>query len=644
MTVMSRFSATHYSKPSAPSALPRPTTMSLETPDNGSEKFDYRSPFSSLQVNPGKRDQLFAAAVTKVESAPIASAVQSSSLRIRDQQESIQVVGILDEVGLDSGLTNDVLGTKESTVVVQAKPTKATTPTLVKLNMAVQMPVHRPASIQTYTQILSKSYELHEYPIPRFFIVLPKSTRGKDTVVKSFSDKFRLYFVCECGIHTSEEGSIHVSHVGYDINKPATFFKKFGLYVLAMMQMIRSRASEVGFVTPQQEPLRLAEGAGINQEQLYYTEEAFSGLIDQMISFIELKTMPANEVIVPQQSREIETLQGVGLVQLKTFLNESDKGQAALGSLYRIVTEKGHVKWVCLRHFLTTHRVSARTKLLKFVVASGSEFNMTLGLLKISLRNRNQAKEFYATLGEAQAVHALTIQLKWSVTMDDLKKFSEAILKSPIIDLCFDGDAFSRSMSDIFNLRRRYDPLVHLMVEGHIQMIKFENFRGFFGHISDSGVSVSQSIPTLRVLDLCLNTDDKHRSQILGLVKNCTGLRRLRMRSSEEMDDPTIACVKACPSLEELEILCDSTTTILHLMDSIVPVKMRRDDNLLNLRSLLIEKPACSALTTFSKDGTPVIDVTSTDDRSWQKIFMTYGWAMEKSWAPTVPAAGRKQL
>lgn len=572
--------------------------MSLESADNRPERTDYRA-LRSLKDNSAKTDQQDAAS-------------------------------------------------KETTVAVEAKPTNTTEPLLVSHNMTLD----RLANIQTYTQVLTKSYELHEYQIPRFFIVLPKSTRGQDTILKPFSDQFRLYFVCECGMHTTDEGSevvekVHLSqHRGYDINQPAAFFKKFGLYVLAMMQTIR-RASVVEFDFPQLEHLKLMQETDGTQEQLNYTKETFGRLIDETISSIEKKTKPADggtdldlgDNIGPQQLREIETLEDVGLVQLGTFLKETDEGQA-LGNLYRTVTDKGHVKWVCRQHFLTTHRESAWIMLLKFVVANGGEFNETLGSVKISLQDRTQAREFYAALEEAQGVHALAVQLKWSVTMDDLKKLSAAILKSPVIDLRLDGDAFSRSVSDIFNHRRQYDPLLRLLVEGRIQMVKFENFRGFFGHISGSSVDVFQSIPRLRVLDLCLHLDDKHRSQILGFVKKCTGLRRLRMRSNEKMDDPTIACARACPSLEELEILCGSTITIIHLMDTIVPEKMRRDDHLVNLRSLLIDKPGCSVLTTFSKDGMPVVTITSEDGHSWPTIIEKYGWAMKETSAPTVSVAG----
>jgi len=49
--------------------------------------------------------------------------------------------------------------------------------------------------------LLTQTYELHEYPIPRLFIVLPDN-RSSWNPMDFFSNKFRLYFLCECGEHT----------------------------------------------------------------------------------------------------------------------------------------------------------------------------------------------------------------------------------------------------------------------------------------------------------------------------------------------------------------------------------------------------------------------------------------------------------
>ncbi|KAF9117696.1 hypothetical protein BGX30_005228, partial [Mortierella sp. GBA39] len=51
---------------------------------------------------------------------------------------------------------------------------------------------------QRVDAILVQNYELHEYPIPRLFVVLPDSFNDWDP--RNFLiERFRLFFLCECG-------------------------------------------------------------------------------------------------------------------------------------------------------------------------------------------------------------------------------------------------------------------------------------------------------------------------------------------------------------------------------------------------------------------------------------------------------------
>jgi hypothetical protein len=54
--------------------------------------------------------------------------------------------------------------------------------------------------------LLNQTYELHEYPTPRLFIVLSDNTSSWNPL-NFFSNKFRLYFLCECGEHTKVTNS-----------------------------------------------------------------------------------------------------------------------------------------------------------------------------------------------------------------------------------------------------------------------------------------------------------------------------------------------------------------------------------------------------------------------------------------------------
>ncbi|KAF9090096.1 hypothetical protein BGX27_002350, partial [Mortierella sp. AM989] len=88
----------------------------------------------------------------------------------------------------------------------------------------------RLAILQKHAQaILVQNFELHEYPIPRFFIILPVD-QTKWNPKKILENKFRLHFLCECGDHTvkaskTSQNNIHIAkHEGYEIRNGTEFF------------------------------------------------------------------------------------------------------------------------------------------------------------------------------------------------------------------------------------------------------------------------------------------------------------------------------------------------------------------------------------------------------------------------------------
>ncbi|KAF9959184.1 hypothetical protein BGZ72_010120 [Mortierella alpina] len=156
--------------------------------------------------------------------------------------------------------------------------------------------IDRLAIIQSRVHaVLTQTYELHEYPIPRLFIVLPADTQRRDKVLSPFTTRFRLYFLCECGEHTKQQhgafsreqqtwstetggdsgntsykdnsGSrmathhIHLAkHEGYDLDRPTEFFRKYGSHILTLLQMLKYGIIAAGFVVPPLAQLGLIEG------------------------------------------------------------------------------------------------------------------------------------------------------------------------------------------------------------------------------------------------------------------------------------------------------------------------------------------------------------------------------------------------
>ncbi|KAF9354310.1 hypothetical protein BGX34_011101, partial [Mortierella sp. NVP85] len=70
------------------------------------------------------------------------------------------------------------------------------------------------------SKILLQTLELHEYTVPRLFIVLPKPIGKWDKFATPFRHQFRLFFLCEgCGcIDSDHPDEIHLAiHPGYDL-------------------------------------------------------------------------------------------------------------------------------------------------------------------------------------------------------------------------------------------------------------------------------------------------------------------------------------------------------------------------------------------------------------------------------------------
>ncbi|KAI8358972.1 hypothetical protein B0O80DRAFT_259366 [Mortierella sp. GBAus27b] len=99
--------------------------------------------------------------------------------------------------------------------------------------------------------LMNQTYELHEYPIPRLFVVLPQDTSSWGPM-DFVSNKFRLYFLCECGDHTRRTASkiphhIHLAkHEGYEITRPKEFFQQYGHNVLTVLKMLKFGVSVAG--------------------------------------------------------------------------------------------------------------------------------------------------------------------------------------------------------------------------------------------------------------------------------------------------------------------------------------------------------------------------------------------------------------
>ncbi|KAI8358968.1 hypothetical protein B0O80DRAFT_259308 [Mortierella sp. GBAus27b] len=199
--------------------------------------------------------------------------------------------------------------------------------------------------------LMNQTYELHEYPIPRLFVVLPQDTSSWGPM-DFVSNKFRLYFLCECGDHTRRTASkiphhIHLAkHEGYEITRPKEFFQQYGHYVLTVLKMLKFGVSVAGVAIPAVTLLVRTESLDRASSSLKMLIGNLQTGMDHTIGCLEKATADNGEPGegVSHQMETNEALEGADLRKLDTFLKNKDDSKV-LGNLFRTITSEGHVKW-----------------------------------------------------------------------------------------------------------------------------------------------------------------------------------------------------------------------------------------------------------------------------------------------------------
>jgi len=328
--------------------------------------------------------------------------------------------------------------------------------------------------------LLTQTYELHEYPIPRLFIVLPQDRSSWDPL-DLFSHKFRLYFLCECGEHTKSNKStiphhIHLAkHEGYDIVRPKEFFRQYSSYVLTILRMLKFGISVAGVAVP-------AVSLLVCEDTIVKTSSSLRMLIgnlqsgmDETIMYLEKMSKEDQAINGPsQRMKNNEALEGADLRQLETFLMVEDENRV-LGNLYKIVTPEGHVKWVCVDHYRENYRENYREKAAKAfhntMEALRGSFDESMGRVEVKLRSRIQAEQFYAALTKAKSVYELVIDLDWETTRRDFKSLRDALAVTCVGVLELNLNDHHGPTIDVLNRGQRYDPIFDMIRHSTIRSV-----------------------------------------------------------------------------------------------------------------------------------------------------------------------------
>ncbi|KAG0247840.1 hypothetical protein BG011_000829 [Mortierella polycephala] len=456
-----------------------------------------------------------------------------------------------------------------------------------------QHTLDRLSVIQTRIQaLITQTYELHEYPIPRLFIMLPKDRELWDRL-NPFTHTFRLYFLCECGKHTKPSTTtsttsatsatstishhVHIAkHEGYDLQRPTEFFEKYGPYVLTMMQMVKYGVVAAGVAVPAIGQLKLAEGIDSVKTGLDIKKHTLGSLMDETISYVQSQVKDGNNIDAPDSTdcEDVfaqEALEGSDLRQLESFLKTRDEGKV-LGNLYRIVTTEGHVKWVCLDHYRENYKESATAQLRDLVAVNGGVFDEQQGSVDTELSSPSAANGFYETLVRARGVQSLSVKLAWDATKTDLQQFHNAIMRSNILALRVDGSSFDRPPRDFVNRGSRFDPLLRLVIGSKLKSFSLLKCDKFLERISSNLKGTTSTLRTLR-LDHCMLTRRSILEQKIAtrIYKRCPNLKELSIDCTD-LDSAYLLMkdsMLALPSLSVVRIIKtqEADEATLHIKD-----------------------------------------------------------------------------
>ena len=184
-------------------------------------------------------------------------------------------------------------------------------------------------------------------------------------------------------------------HEGYDLDRPNEFFQKYGNYILGMLRMIKHGVAIAGYIVPPLAHLKLADGLDRVQKGLESIETNLEPHVDSAIAYLEkIQGGAADAPDGRDQVEQAQALEGAELRQVANFLRNRDEAMV-LGNLYRIATNEGHIKLVCLDHYRENYNELALQAFTANVQLNGGEYDENTGRVMVTLKSASLAKEFY---------------------------------------------------------------------------------------------------------------------------------------------------------------------------------------------------------------------------------------------------------
>ncbi|KAG0217148.1 hypothetical protein BGX31_000339 [Mortierella sp. GBA43] len=413
--------------------------------------------------------------------------------------------------------------------------------------------------------ILNRPCELNESLVPRLFVVFPQDCSTWDYENPSHN-KLRLYFLCDCGDHSRSIDNkiphdVHFAkHDGYDLVRPTEFFQLYGIYVLTIMQMLRSRIPVAGITIPTLPHLIGMDTIDQDAESVNELVTGVEQCMDQVIDYITMVSGRAANVD-PKKGRVdiIDESIAVDLAQLKTFLKP--KKEKTIGNLHRTVTPDGQVRWVCGSHYHDIHQENDGQVLQSALAVVKGSFDETVGRVQVAVSSSKELELLCSALRKSQGVYGLKIEFLWDASYDDLKKLRDALFRKNIgaLEFCFrdnseiqlDISSLSVRCDSTQNRGLRYEPILEIMQQPSVYSFALSLAPWDIFHRS-SLLCRNDYFFNLRFLEIGLKSMAAGIQDLKGLVAKSPNLVNLTMnvKTTELVDVyDAIAEHQTCPVL-----------------------------------------------------------------------------------------------
>ncbi|KAF9156911.1 hypothetical protein BG015_010846 [Linnemannia schmuckeri] len=439
----------------------------------------------------------------------------------------------------NAALLQQILDLQSTLHVLVTRLNEVQTVTLDHL-VALQQQVHA---------VFTQSYELHEYSSPRLFIVLPEVSYQGYNPLSIFSNhthqKFRLYFLCECGLHTHPTGPnqanyVHVArHEGYEITRPNEFFRKYGPRTLQMLRILKGGMTIAGMVIPALNTIAAIDlpGGVVKDldarvtDSIRYLDQYHSGLnnnapgmdngggVTNKVNVGQLASTCAatdgSQTVIDALFQEsFIQMEGADLRRLQSFLKRRDQ-DGALGNLFRTVDAQGHVRWICLDHYRATYHQRQDSEFENEIKLNRGVYDKHLGIVKIVLSSGEAFDRFMSAMIRAGAFNELDISLR-NYSYQELKMLAESLKKSNVSKLTLTCHEY-REIASMG--KKKLLGILRMMTAGKVRYFHFKDIKDL---IPSRGLTIPKELP--------------YSPRLVSVLKGLLGCRRLSILSLRNCD------------------------------------------------------------------------------------------------------------